>query len=112
MDVLAQWPIQADAAIRAWAWTNPTVAAAVRHQEVVWERLMRGWLEQVVPDPERCRLLTHLVLAVQAGLGQLHRPADIDLVQAVVLEILRNNIGIELLPDGTYRPLDRTSGPG
>ena len=50
MEMLQRWPLQADAALRAWAWTNPTVAAAVRQQEAEWERLILHWLEQFVPD--------------------------------------------------------------
>jgi AcrR family transcriptional regulator len=106
MEMIQQWPVQADAALRSWAWANPVVAAAVRRQEAVWERLMVRWLEQVVPDPERCRLLAHMTLALLAGMMQLQHPPDAALINAVARELLRNNIGIELLPDDTDRPPD------
>ncbi|HEX3827840.1 MAG TPA: TetR/AcrR family transcriptional regulator [Sporichthyaceae bacterium] len=108
MEMIQQWPLQADAALRSWAWANPVVKAAVRRQEAVWERLMVSWLEQVVPDPERCRLLAHMTLALLAGMMQLQHPPDADLINAVALELIHNNIGIELLPDGTQRPQDLT----
>jgi len=107
MEMLQRWPLQADAALRAWAWTNPTVAAAVRQQEAEWERLILHWLEQFVPDPARCRLLAHLILAVLAGITQLQRPTDAELIADVCLEILRNNVGLDYLPDGTFRTSGR-----
>jgi AcrR family transcriptional regulator len=111
VDMVVQWPLRADAALRAWAWANPRVAAAVRHQEATWERLLVNWLGPFVEDTERCRLLAKLTLSVFAGLFQLQERPDAELVRAICLEIIRNNVGIELLPDGTHRPLDRTIGP-
>jgi hypothetical protein len=69
---------------------------------------MVSWLEQVVPDPERCRLLAHMTLALLAGMMQLQHPPDPDLINTVARELIHNNIGIELLPDGTQRPQDLT----
>jgi AcrR family transcriptional regulator len=109
MGLIHQWPLQADAALRSWAWANPVVAAAVRHQEAIWERLMLNWVSQVVPDPQRARVLAHMSVAVLTGMMQLQHPPDADLLRSVGLELLRNNIGIELLPDGTYQPLDATA---
>lgn len=106
MDLIGAWPLQADAALRAWAWANPVVATAVRRQEAAWERLMCEWISQVVPDPQRARVLAHMCVAQVIGMMQLQHPPDPELITAVGLELLRNNIGIELLPDSTCRSLD------
>jgi AcrR family transcriptional regulator len=109
MEMIGQWPLQADAALRAWAWANPVVAAAVARHEATWERLMLTWMSQVVPDPERARVLAHMILAVLTGMLQLQRVPEAELIRAVSLEFLRSNIGIEILPDATYRALDATT---
>jgi AcrR family transcriptional regulator len=95
---LDQWPVRAEGALRAWGWANPLVAAAVRRQEMAWEELLREWLAEVVPDPERCRLLAHMFVAVLAGMSRLGEPPDIDMVRAVSAEMLRSNVGIDIPP--------------
>jgi hypothetical protein len=103
--------MRADAAMRAWGWANPVVAAAVRRQELAWERLISAWLEPFVPDPQRRRVLTHLSLAALAGMLQLQHPHDPELMLAVCLEIIGTNIGIQFLPDGAPHPAGRST-PG
>jgi hypothetical protein len=110
MELAERWPHRADAALRTWAWANPVIAAAVRRQEAVWEGLMRSSMAKLMPDdPERCRLLTHMILALLAGMWQLQRDPDPDLIRAVHLEFLRSNVGIEQLPDGTFGLIGRMS---
>jgi AcrR family transcriptional regulator len=96
--MLDQWPVRAEGALRAWGWANPVVAIAVRRQEAAWEGLMHQWLAQVIPDPERCRLLAHMMVAVLAGMSRLGEPPELEVVRAVCFEFLRSNVGIELPP--------------
>jgi hypothetical protein len=44
-----------------------------------------------------------MILALLAGMWQLQAEPDLDLIRAVHLEFLRSNMGIEQLPDGTFR---------
>jgi AcrR family transcriptional regulator len=69
-------PHGAEAAIRAWAWSNPTVAA-VQHQvdEARLAHLARAG-EAVGLDATRARLMATMSLSLLIGLQQLHRPAD------------------------------------
>lgn len=114
IDLIGQWPLRADAAVRAWAWANPVIATAVRRQEAAWERLMCEWISQVVPDPQRCRMLAHMFVAQVIGMMQLQRPPDPELITAVSLELLRNNIGIDpaYRPPGATVPGSRGTTPG
>jgi AcrR family transcriptional regulator len=101
MEILERWPVRADVAMRTWGWADPVVGAAVRRHEAAWEQVLRTWIAQFVSDPERCRVLAHMHQAILTGMGQLQRPADLDLVRAVLLEFARSNLGLALLPDAT-----------
>jgi len=99
--VLARWPFQAEAALRAWGWSNPGVAETVRRWDLSWEAANRAWLENVIDDPERCRVLAHMSHAVVVGMMSLQRPVDVNLVMAVMGELARVTLGVELVPDPT-----------
>src|SRR5581483_4632129 len=94
LDLVDQWPLRAEAAVRAWAWANPAAADAVRRQQARWERTQREWLARFIDDPERVRMLAHLGQAVMVGMMQLQDPLDPALIRAVVLEVLRSNVGV------------------
>jgi AcrR family transcriptional regulator len=102
-----RWPLQAEAALRAWGWGNPAVAEAVRRHDLAQESANRRWLERVITDPDRRRLLAHMCSAMVVGMQSLQRTFDLELTLAVSVEFARAVLGIELLPAaGQVRLLD------
>lgn len=104
VDVIAtlpRYPFQAESAIRAWGWANPTVAHAMRRWDLAREEAGRHWLKSVVHDPEQAELLIHMGTAMIVGMLTLQRPFDLDLFMRVIGEFAHFALGIELVPDGT-----------
>jgi AcrR family transcriptional regulator len=99
--VISRYPIQAESAIRAWGWANPTVAQAARRWDLAREAFGRDWFETFVHDPERARVLAHMATAMVVGMLNLQRPMDLDLVMKVLGEFMRCVLGIEFVPDAT-----------
>jgi AcrR family transcriptional regulator len=98
---LSRYPLQAESAIRAWGWANPTVAQAVGRWDLAREKAARHWLEAITSDPERAQLLAHGGTAMVVGMLVLQRPVDLDLFIKVCTEFTRCILGIELVPDGS-----------
>ncbi len=90
--VMAGLPHETEAALRAWALSNASVAAAVRRQDRAREQWTQGWLSQLVDDPERCRVLGFMGLSMIAGMQQ--RPLDRELILEASVEFLRSNLGL------------------
>lgn len=86
-------PHEAEGAIRAWARSNAVVAAAVRHRDVLTEQYATVWMGQFEPDPERCRVLAHMGVAMLSG-----------------MQIRPGSINRELLVDACVEFLNLTTG--
>lgn len=98
--VLDQWPAQAESAIRAWGWADPTVAATARRWDLAREEAARAMFTAFIDDPERARVLAHMNTAITTGMLVLQRPVDLDLAMKVIGEFMRGVVGIEIVPDG------------
>ncbi|HEX3829064.1 MAG TPA: TetR/AcrR family transcriptional regulator [Sporichthyaceae bacterium] len=113
----ASWPAhvnrphEAEAALRAWANSNPMVATTVRRADQKLEGLTVEWLESFIEDPQRARMLAHMWVSLVAGLQQRERPLDRAMILAVTLEFLRTNLGIEADVDGDCLQVHRMPGP-
>lgn len=91
----ARQPHEAEAALRAWANSNPQVAAGVEQYDRAREESF-GWLfGQFVDDPERCRTLAYMAIGMSAGMQQ-RKPLDRERIMAVTVEFLRANIGLDV----------------
>ncbi len=80
-------PHGAEAAIRAWSWTNESVAAAQRKVDAArLEHLTASGIEAGEP-PDRARLMALISLGVLVGVQQLERPASTESMREVFSEI-------------------------
>jgi AcrR family transcriptional regulator len=115
--VEATWPAQvnrpheAEAALRAWANSNPIVATTLRRTDQKLEGLTVEWLESFIEDPQRARMLAHMWTSLVIGLQQRDRPLDRPLILAITLEFLRTNLGIECDVEGDRLHVRRMPGP-
>jgi AcrR family transcriptional regulator len=91
-------PHEAEAALRAWANSNPEVAAGVESYDRAREESFVWMFGQFVDDPERCRTLAYMAIGMGAGMQQ-RRPLDRDRMMAVTVEFLRANIGLDVQLD-------------
>jgi AcrR family transcriptional regulator len=89
LQAMASMPHETEGAVRAWARTNPTVAAAVRLQDEIREAKAREWLSRFVEDPERCRVLAHMKVCLLAGMQERPPPLDRELILAACIELAR-----------------------
>jgi AcrR family transcriptional regulator len=69
-------PHGAEAAIRAWSWSNPSVAAVQREVDGARLSHLARAGEQVGMTGERARLMAKISLSVLIGMQQLERPAQ------------------------------------
>jgi AcrR family transcriptional regulator len=82
-------PHDAEAAIRAWSWSNPTVAATQRKvDEARLAHLTRAG-EQIGMTPERARVMATISLSVLVGMQQLVRPVPAGAMDEVFSELQR-----------------------
>jgi hypothetical protein len=93
--IAAGQPHEAEAALRAWANSNPDVAAGVEQYDRAREESFIWMFSQFVDDPERCRTLAYMAIGMGAGMQQ-RKPLDRDRMMAVTLEFLRTNIGLDI----------------
>jgi AcrR family transcriptional regulator len=80
-------PHGAEAAIRAWSWSNPRVAAV---QLEVDEARLRHLTEASIAlglEPERAALMATISVSTLIGLQQLVRPAQPEAIAAVFAEL-------------------------
>jgi AcrR family transcriptional regulator len=91
----ARQPHEAEAALRAWANSNPEVAAGVEQYDRAREESFVWMFGQFVDDPERCRTLAYMAIAMGAGMQQ-RKPLDRDRMMAVTVEFLRANICLDV----------------
>jgi AcrR family transcriptional regulator len=75
-------PHDAEAAIRAWSWSDQRVAAVVRQvDQARLTHLTRAGIEAGL-SPERAGLMATISMGVLIGLQQLERPASHDTMEA------------------------------
>jgi AcrR family transcriptional regulator len=104
----AVWPVainrphEAEAALRSWANSNPTVAVVVRRVDQKLETLGAEMIEGFIGDPERARLLSWMWLRLVAGMQQV-QPIDRQRVTEAALEFMRTNGGIDVEVDDQNR---------
>lgn len=112
MGAIASLPHEAEGALRAWARTNATVAAAVRLQDETRERKSQEWLVHFIDDPERRRVLAHMGVCLLTGMQQ-RLPPDRELILAACIELAQMFLGVQITthatPDG---PRFEVSLPG
>jgi AcrR family transcriptional regulator len=76
-------PHDAEAAIRAWGWSDQRVAAVVRQvDQARLSHLTRAGIEAGL-SPERAGLMATISMGVLIGLQQMERPARHDTMEAV-----------------------------
>lgn len=93
-------PHGAEAAIRAWSWSNPRVAAVQRDVDAARLRHLTEASIATGLDPERAALMAKISVSVLIGIQQLVRPAQPDAIREV-FEELRSWV---LRPDPTTSP--------
>jgi AcrR family transcriptional regulator len=80
-------PHGAEAAIRAWSWSNAAVEATQRQvDQARLTHLIQAGRDAGL-DPDRARLMATISMSVLVGLQQLERPADPRLVEQVFSEL-------------------------
>lgn len=97
--VMVAWsnmPHEAEGAIRAWARSNPRVAAAVRHRDALAIEVSAAWLGQWVDDPERRRVLSHMGTSMVAGMQAHPGPIDRELFVDACVEFVRLATGLHI----------------
>jgi AcrR family transcriptional regulator len=88
----------AEAALRAWSYRDPAVAAAVARMDRARAQNYANTLALLIDDPERCRALASMAIAVLIGLQMCERPVDMDRFVRVGLEWTRMNLGLSVQP--------------
>jgi len=89
-------PHDAEAALRAWGYRNPVVAAAVARMDRARAINYANTLALAIDDPERCRTLASMGSALLIGLQMGERPVDRERILRVGLEWARTNIGLTI----------------
>ena len=80
-------PHGAEAAIRAWSWTNETVAAVLRKVDAARLDHLTESGVAAGESPERARLMALISLGVLVGVQQLERPASTATMRDVFAEM-------------------------
>jgi AcrR family transcriptional regulator len=91
----AKQPHEAEAALRAWANSNPAVAAGVEQYDRLREQAAIECFAHYVDDPQRCRTLAYMAIAMTAGMQQ-RKPLDRERMLDVNLEFFRTNLGLDI----------------
>jgi hypothetical protein len=82
-------PHGAEAAIRAWSWSNDAVAEVQRQvDQARLTHLCRAGAETGLPE-ERARIMATISLSTLIGMQQLVRPARFDAMDEVFSELER-----------------------
>ncbi|HEX3612220.1 MAG TPA: TetR/AcrR family transcriptional regulator [Sporichthyaceae bacterium] len=84
----------AEAALRAWSYRDPVVAAAVERMDRARAQNYANTLALSIDDPERCRVLAAMGTAVLIGLQMSDRPVDRERFLRVALEWAQTNVGL------------------
>jgi hypothetical protein len=84
----------AEAALRAWSYRDPVVAAAVARMDRARAQNYANTLALTIDDPERCRVLASMGTAVLIGLQMCERPVDKERFLRVGMEWAQTNIGL------------------
>jgi AcrR family transcriptional regulator len=80
-------PHDAEAAIRAWSWSNERVARAVHEVDAArLSHLTSAGMDAGLAE-ERARLMAAISMSVLIGLQQLERPAHLATMEAVFAEL-------------------------
>lgn len=84
-------PHGAEAAIRAWSWSNHRVAEAQRLVDQARLAHLAEAGERLGHTPERARLMAKISMSVMIGMQQLERPASPEAMEEVFSELSRWN---------------------
>ena len=95
-------PHGAEAAIRAWSWSNPRVAAVQSDVDAARIRHLTEASVATGMEPERAALMATISVSVLIGIQQLVRPAQPEAIKRVFAE-LRSWV---LTPCPTTNPAD------
>jgi AcrR family transcriptional regulator len=82
-------PHGAEAAIRAWSWSNESVAVAQRAVDRARLDHLAATAERAGHSPERARLMASISLSLLVGMQQLEHPASTDSMERVFSELRR-----------------------
>jgi AcrR family transcriptional regulator len=93
--IAAGQPHEAEAALRAWAHSNPAVAAGVEQYDRLREEAGIKVFGYFVDDPQRCRTLSYMATGMTAGMQQ-RKPLDRKRMMDVNLEFFRTNLGLDV----------------
>jgi AcrR family transcriptional regulator len=85
-------PHGAEAAIRAWGWSNPRVAAAQQRVDQTRLTHLVQAAEGVGLTPERAQLMAKISMSIMIGMQQLEQPASPESMEEVFAELERWNI--------------------
>jgi AcrR family transcriptional regulator len=81
-------PHDAEAAIRAWSWSNDTVARVLHDvDQARLTHLTNAGLQAGLPE-ERARLMATISMSALIGLQQLERPVRAETVESVFTELM------------------------
>ena len=80
-------PHGAEAAIRAWSWSNPRVAAVQGQVDAARIRHLTEASIATGLEPERAALMAKISVSVLIGIQQLDRPAQADDIKEVFAEL-------------------------
>jgi AcrR family transcriptional regulator len=98
--IAAGLPHGAEAAIRAWSWSNESVAAAQRAVDAARiGHLTASGLEAGLP-PDEARRLATISMSLLVGMQQLERPARAEVMQEVFATLRGWALGEVPLPIG------------
>ncbi len=88
-------PHPAEATWRAWGWTDPVVADALRRVEERGQILTTQVLTELLGDPDRADLLAELGIGLTIGLQQADPPLDAETFALTALEWVRRCVGLD-----------------
>ncbi len=98
--IAAGLPHGAEAAIRAWSWSNETVAAAQRAVDAARIDHLTASGQQGGLSPDAARRLATMALSLLIGMQQLERPARAEAMQEVFATLREWSLGGVSLPIG------------
>ncbi len=87
-------PHGAEAAIRAWSWSNQRVAQVQLQVDTARLSHLTSAAEQAGNIPSRARLMAKISLSVLIGMQQLDRPARADAMEEVFSELRTLTLGV------------------
>jgi len=103
-------PHEAEAAIRAWSWSNERVAGVQRGVDRARLTHLTAAITETGKDPERAHRLATIALSTLIGLQQLERPARAKAMEEIFGELERWVLESEVVPQEGRRGQNGTGG--